>query len=164
MKRLTTLHTQTLALVRPRHSPWQSWRKRVQYKRCRGSSVGKEPNKNSEKTARPAKCRFNLTNLIIIFVFVKGTHSCWMLDGSISLIGLQQISHYKIRGVIPGPEQKLEVLINGAASLTRRHFGCLTTNIWVVHGWCAHSGLYYFTHYTLLYSFCLYIPALTCTM
>lgn len=41
----------------------------------------------------------------------------------ISLIGLQQITHYKIREVIPGPEQKLEVLINAAASPTRRHFG-----------------------------------------
>lgn len=47
----------------------------------------------------------------------------------IRLIGLQQITHYKIRGVIPGPEQKLEVLINGAASLTRPHFGCLTTKV-----------------------------------
>ena len=65
---------------------------------------------------------------------------CWISSGVqavttrvirlIRLIGLQQITHYKIRGVIPGPEQKLEVLINGAASLTTRHFGCLTTNVW----------------------------------
>lgn len=37
----------------------------------------------------------------------------------IRLIGLQQITHYKIRGVIPGPEQELEVLINGDALQTR---------------------------------------------
>lgn len=36
----------------------------------------------------------------------------------IRLIGLQQITHYKIRGVIPGPEQRLEVLINGADETT----------------------------------------------
>lgn len=78
----------------------------------------------------------NVSLLVCMCVFV----CCWSSSGVqavttrvirlIRLIGLQQITHYKIRGVIPGPEQKLEVLINGAASLMRRHFGCLTTNVW----------------------------------
>lgn len=45
------------------------------------------------------------------------------------VIGLQQITHYKIRRVIPGPEQRLEVLINGSAYMTRGDFGWLTTNV-----------------------------------